>query len=891
MKLLAIVEDRLKDVLLHLLGCEIEFKASWSDVDARQLPDYGCIVASGCLIESSDPLVLWGIASEIRYFGILAVFVDVSFEAGNLIPRVYPQIKLASYRGDSSQISLQLRTYAPQLFGNDASFRRSTNSAYANALRFEERINNPLISDQNLGERNSISDVRKSAVSSGGYFGAVSSTLGEVPVPNDEQLRNKELKFSSTLKKTGLGTGRSANVSSSDDFAIDDLAAISGFSVDSAEMNAIEAALDSAHSGEHMTMSDRSKRDRSQISAHNLDSSKGKSKGPVIKRMLQDFLLGSLETGTLIFVIQTLIRLKQTGTLEIRTDTRTLKIEFRQGVPCVSCDPEVVRSALAWESGEYNFNTSQILSLNSKPIQLDKMISSVVHEQLRLNCILKKMEVEFNSYICLTNYFSLATHYVEVDVEWWKKCDGTHRLSEIMMSCGVSMESVSRDIYQSWLCDEIAFSAEPCQKVVKIEYDVVHICASNVDQNSRSSLKNGKSSLDIVAESTDASYLDTIRKELQRVLASFDTEDGYTILGIKPGCGNKALDDAYYAWINRYHTDRFVRFGDASFIKMANDLVMMMNGVYAKLSKAEKQLSKAQKVVEKARIAEDTNVREVSGRIGVGRARTSTIHTQDNISNEQIRNISAELRSIQNNEAGSREQEAGTSQRPRIRPASLAVSSENDLVPRTSRPSSPQVLRMSDVIARRVTPSHERALSENSSTGRSASSRSSGAWSSSTVTPEQHFQTAKKKLTLGLAQDALASLAWALEADPDNLDYIAHHAYAAFLVDPSLREESIERITDVIEKLEAEFQGNLSVGQDEKMRLFAPYYFIGKIHLTVEEYETARDFFTKAAKLNPSDVDTQRCLRYITMQLNKIAEQNKSKSGGLFSRFRDRFQK
>ena len=50
------------------------------------------------------------------------------------------------------------------------------------------------------------------------------------------------------------------------------------------------------------------------------------------------------------------------------------------------------------------------------------------------------------------------------------------------------------------------------------------------------------------------------------------------------------------------------------------------------------------------------------------------------------------------------------------------------------------------------------------------------------------------------------------------------------------------------------------------------------------------EFLKLAAKINPSDIDTQRCIRYIAMQSEKKA-QEQQKPKGLFSMFKERFGK
>ena len=122
---------------------------------------------------------------------------------------------------------------------------------------------------------------------------------------------------------------------------------------------------------------------------------------------------------------------------------------------------------------------------------------------------------------------------------------------------------------------------------------------------------------------------------------------------------------------------------------------------------------------------------------------------------------------------------------------------------------------------------------------------------------------------LGLAPEAFTSLSWALEAEPENPEYHIYHAYAGYLVDPSKLEESLARIRENCDKLKAEYNGKTSFPAEVRDRIAVPYYFIGKIMISIEHYDEAMEALNMAAKLNPGDVDTQRNIRYVAMKLKK----------------------
>ena len=190
------------------------------------------------------------------------------------------------------------------------------------------------------------------------------------------------------------------------------------------------------------------------------------------------------------------------------------------------------------------------------------------------------------------------------------------------------------------------------------------------------------------------------------------------------------------------------------------------------------------------------------------------------------------------------------------------------------------VKRMSDILKSRGISSPEEGESVHEDALSSSPNLPKAPWIPSNTTPEQQFATAKKKLALGLAQEAHASLEWAIEKDPENIEYQAYYAYAGFLVTPEIRETSLAKVREIYEKMKASASG-MQLDADARSRLFATLYFIGKMELAAERYPEAKDALQQALKFNPNDVDAQRSLRYAAMQLDKqpAAEEEKAKNG------------
>ncbi|MBO4350983.1 MAG: DUF4388 domain-containing protein [Proteobacteria bacterium] len=874
MKLLAVVEDNLKNILLHSLGCEIDFRSSWREVPASALSGYTALIASGSIIEDPfAPIVFWGIASEIRYFSLQAVLVDVSGDGCSLIARVYPQIKLASYGGDEQQLISQLRACLPMIFHDMPAFAANASSSAFNVRRVEERPKTTLTQMDLSGPRQSIPEIPAPPIAQlPGSFGAITSIPLGVHSSRFEpaQRYTQENSVSApSFRKEGMGIGRSAGVMQSDLELDDNISSVSSIS-------GISGIMDATSDSNNPQPKQGEKKQSSGIKAK-AKAARLSDETIGIRRYAKDFQIGNVEFGTIIHVVQTIIRLALTGTLEIQNTTRVVKIEFREGRVFSAAAVGLIQSALAWTQGEFTFNSNRMLSSNAQPVDVHKLFH-VAADQFPINAVLRALEQNFNQYIKVTNQFRPEHYDQTVALKWWKSCDGMTRLSDIIMKAGAELDLISREIFLAYLCDEVHFFDTQMEMSVRIQYDED---TSAKSQSGHSSLSRALNEL-----SQENSQINVIREDLLEVRERFNHEDGYAILGLSAGCGTKALDAAYYAWINRYHTDRFVRFKNPEFIKLANEILMLMNAAYTKLSKAEQRKETREKALEAiAHPNNNTETPKVSERIGMGRARIQTVNPTNALDNEQLRNLSSELRSLQNSQNA-----PANPPRVPVRPASVPPEGrsrpQNHTVPRP-RTSSSGVVKMSEVLQRRQSSQTVSSIKPNADPRPSSPKLPAQPWASSSVTPEQHFQTAKKKLTLGLAQEAYVALGWALEAQPDNIDYILYHAYAAYLVDVSKREECIERILNSLDDLKRNLSNPLT--PEEKSQLFAANYFLGKIYISVENYDEAAKYIEAANKYNPNDIDTQRCMRYINMQQEKKSPPDSGK--GLFSKLKDRLNK
>ena len=908
MKLLCVVNRFLQKCLSEgLSGVTLTFCVQWDEASYELTQnEYDCAIVLGELVEDDVmPILFWSVASQMRLLNVPVVFVGLGRESSSVLAQYYSSMKKISYPSSAAEFFLSLQSVEPELFGalNAGSNIGAVSSVSSSRLASSDvgkrvvRESSSSGVDQRRGSlsRSSSEGGRSSARRKLEGFAEVSSApLGLKPpsvsatrsaVPSETQ---SKAPFHPPVKKE--------EVTSSDlQYIISDISSISGLSpISSTEVSAIDKALRSSEEQQALLVSpnaafDSAKRSQTpdpyvdtQSSQISLD---GKDETVVVKRLASEVLLGTLDFGTLMRVAMTIKRLKLTGVLEVKNETRRLHIEYKEGKTFSNSQVVLIESAFTWESGNFNFNAMAMLSRDCPPIDLDDIITRVVHEQLSLNPILRAIGFELRHFIRVTEYFDPQNHRI-ASHPWWKQCLGETRLNDVMGAGEMPMDILAKDIYRAWLCDEITFTDIISSEPAKVTYIT----------NPRVNLHDKREKSKLTLDSSNDSHLNAIRDELVRVKQSFDRTDGYAILGLKQGCGTKALDDAYYAWINRYHTDRYIRYKDPELIQMANDLVMMMNNVYPRLSKSERIGSAGMSAGHSSASMPAVSAID-SGlgnpRIGSSRHRISTLDVSDT-EREKLSKVSRELQALRSNDK--ERTYSASNQRVFIRPSS---SSSQDSVPSHLRaPSStpPRVQRMSDILAARRSAQRPSASSSDSQLGTSRLSsqigvRKSGAELrkvSSAVSPDQYFQTGRKKLLLDLIPDAIDAFQMAVQGEPENYNYKVFLTYAQALQDPKPAADAIEEFKAQLPQAKADYS---STHDKEKRELiFALSYFAGKLELISEMYDEALEHFNLALRITPSDIDTQRCMRFVQQQIEKRKENEKPKKG-FFNSLKGTFNK
>ncbi|MBQ1266829.1 MAG: DUF4388 domain-containing protein [Proteobacteria bacterium] len=892
MKLLCVVNRYLQKFLTEgFRGMTLTFCVQWDEAaHALAQSRFDMVIIHGEAVEDEVlPILLWSAASQLRLLGTKGIFIGLSLEGGRVLSQYYPTMKQIAYPSSAAEFFLDMQQVEPGMF-TDSTISRTGSSG----LRHQRLVRSVLPVDgpsSVLGVRRDVSQMSRGR-SAHPTLDAISSSpvrksLGSLAEMSSIPLG---LRASSVSNHSSVPASKRASqhdqpvedTSSSDIMLVmSDISSSSGLDLISSSEMAIEQALMASSDDNIVTQNGPEERRHIEASASAMrekpydpmiDTMSSMAKMDddqcvVVQRTQSEAILGKLEFGTLMRVVVLLMRLGRTGVLEVKNESRRIHIEYKNGKTFSNSQLSLIESAFMWESGEFNFNEMALLSRDCTPIDVDEIITRVVHKQLSLNQILRTLGFELRHFILVTDCFNEENHKI-ASYPWWKSCLGETHLNDVMGSGNMPMDVLARDIYRAWICDEVTFTDTASDKPAKVVY------ASNPRVNQHDRREKSRLSLD----ASNDSHLRVIREDLIRIKNKFECSDGYAILGLKQGCGTKALDDAYYAWINRYHTDRFVRYKDPTLVQLANDLVMMMNNIYPRLSKSERiGVATAQRNASPATSANAFESGLGSPRIGSSRHRLSTLDISSK-NNDKLNQVSQELKSLQ---AADKEHVKQSGQRVYIRPAS---NSNNVSVPRhirTPRNEQRPVKRMNEMLVDKQGQSQLRNLkpARSSAPGdRVSVSNAAIRPIQQVTTPEQYFQTGRKKLLLDLIPEAIEAFQMAVRGDPQNREYIVNFIYAKALQIPQKRDIALEKLKEFYMEAEHEY----STSPDDKNTaqfVFILYYYCGKIELLLDRFEEARDDFTKASKVNPADIDTQRCLRFIQQHLGKKQQVVKPKEG------------
>ena len=909
MKLLCVVNHFLQKILTEgFRGMTLTFCVQWDEAaHALAQSRFDMVIIHGEAVEDEVlPILLWSAASQLRLLGTKGIFVGLSVEGGKILSQYYPTMKQIVYPSSAPEFFLDMQQVEPAMF-TDSTISRTGSSG----LKHQRLVHSVLPEGTSsvLGVRRDVSQMAMGRpghqtlepITSSPIRKSLSSFAEMSSIPLGMR-SHSSISQNPIARSSQAGNAVKQNEPDEDDINssdlllfMSDISSSSGLNLISSSDMAIEQAL-MASSDEEAIPSEvqDSRRNiepsesalREKVFDPMIDTMSSMAKlednhHVVVQRTPSDALMGKLEFGTLMRVVIILMRLGRTGVLEVKNESRRIHIEFKNGKTFSNSQLSLIESAFMWESGDFNFNEMALLSRDCSPIDVDDIITRVVHKQLSLNQILRTLGFELRHFILVTDCFKAENHKI-ASYPWWESCLGSTHLNDVMGSGHMPMDVLARDIYRAWVCDEVTFTDAASDMPAK----VVYVSNPRVNQHD----KREKSRLTL--DASNDSHLRAIREELLRVKNKFECSDGYAILGLKQGCGTKALDDAYYAWINRYHTDRYVRYKDPTLVQLANDLVMMMNNIYPRLSKSERiGVATAQRNNVQVQSATPIDSGFGNPRIGSSRHRLSTLDISSS-NNDKLNRVSRELKSLQ---ATEKEIVKQSGQRVYIRPASGTNNASVSRNLRTPRVEQQNAVKrtISENLADRQGQSQLRNLKPARMASVGDRPPSSGSVSIRPVqpvtTPDQYFQTGRKKLLLDLIPEAIEAFQMAVRGEPTNREYVVNFIYAKALQIPQKREVALEKLREYFLEAEHEYA---TTPDDRAVAqfMFTLYYYCGKIEMLLDKYEEAKDDFTKASKVNPADIDTQRCLRFVQQHLGKQQQVAKPKEG-FINRLKDSLNK
>jgi hypothetical protein len=140
------------------------------------------------------------------------------------------------------------------------------------------------------------------------------------------------------------------------------------------------------------------------------------------------------------------------------------------------------------------------------------------------------------------------------------------------------------------------------------------------------------------------------------------------------------------------------------------------------------------------------------------------------------------------------------------------------------------------------------------------------------ISPREHFKNGLTFLSAGQSDRALESFKEATEAEPANVSYMAHHAWAQYLVDP-------ETAKDVVTVLKR------AIAESDESSVEWPALFMGHILSAEGQEDQAVGYYRECLHGNPRNVEAKRRLRLYDMRtktggsfLDKLFSSSKAKT-------------
>ncbi len=535
--------------------------------------------------------------------------------------------------------------------------------------------------------------------------------------------------------------------------------------------------------------------------------------------------------------------LGHTGRLVLKMGRISREIAFKDGVPGLLdlriIDPATrnrVIASLVWSSGRYSFFEEPVRANQFCPFgDILEIVHSAIHQGMSLNQVLTPLSGSLKRFPVVTTRVQANSESVAVlpgVAQFLNRC-GTKNLEGI---AGTMTDAMETSLKNALFCDYaglIAFLDEPMEGPVELSYEAVDRWQVPSEPLPKPSQTND----------------DEIMQVLTEQVRRFQTATPHELFSVQEGCGRRAVQEAYYQLVKDHHPDAYALARSPEVQPMAEMLFRMIRDAYANLLKLEKSDQPSPAPTADARdTLDDSSASGAGHSYAYGRGETTDHSGSTRIPDELRR-------------------QARETPKPRNQKESTPRPEERRTVVGKRDPR-----QTSQGRSRRRGPSTtQRRRLQQTGTGRLMASIKSDVGVD--MDPRQLFKTGTTLLGSGSNSRALQTFKKALDQDESNATYLAHYAWAMYLVDNGDVGKATKLLKDAV---------RLAKGSD----LEWPALFLGHLYMAEGNPEDGVENYRKALTANPGNIEAKRRLRLHDMRnkgtgsfLDKLFSKSKKKKG------------
>ncbi|MGI5828669.1 MAG: tetratricopeptide repeat protein [Bradymonadia bacterium] len=786
MRVLCVVESALFSILKNGLElASLEHAAVWAQASELLLRNNYDFVFVSALAWKGELVQLWPVASQLQLQAVTAVFLDPTLEEKRLLNNHYPQMKCISFGADPAVLLAAIQKEFPQLFVEGVVAKNLVLNLEA-YVESDVNHNSQLRISSSLGSREDLSKKARAA------FVLDTNTpslfLDKDGAEAEDRLQNK-IVSPSIPSKTSAQQGQ--DISDLFDAYLQEPR-------DAYEVDFAQAAPFKP-----------------------LDNNRW-----VIHYRLKDCLSGFIEAVKVPRLLMLMSRFKATGVLKLQSQNQTLRLELCDGKLCPTVKDVQVKSALAWADGSFEFDSKAKVAHGTTCVDLEQIVNQGVFSHYPFNVLMLQLGHHMEQYPVQRDQFPLA-ETVDPSMLWWDHCKGDVKLHDLIKLSGPNIEAVCRDIFFAKISDAIAFSDTPFMGELSIVYD------ANL----------GDEEFKPYSRKEESPEEERIYAQLKDLHTQLEAGDIHKVLGVEKACGAKALEEAYYLWIKKYHSDKFAKLQNPKITKLSTDLLMLMNTNYPAVLK-----------------------REQSAVRGAPHSEVKTVAAPQ----EAKKSLHEDKKSLHEEEMPQKPVTGQYRSSSRISAIYSAVTKPKSS-PAAATPKKTNGVSQSDYVAV-ASPSVARKLSELIAEQNAPPPIDQNLANQS---PQALLQLGRKKLDMKQTAEAVSILNYAASLDPESVEIAANAVWSEYLHKDKSGAECITKLQQLI----ARHSGPAKTG-------FWALYYLGNIYFESEQFNEAQLHLESALKINPQHTDAQRLLRLASMRVEKSSEQAK----GFFSRLAERLK-